>query len=98
MPSALARNTDPGPAHEAAAAVTPHVTALERRVIFALCELGPATSHQVAAHTGMDLISVSPRMRPLCERGMIREAGEERVGRRPRTLWALVERSTEREA
>lgn len=91
MPDALARHTDPAPAHEAAAAITPHITERERRVIFALCEIGPATSHQIAEHLDLPLISVSPRLRPLCNRGLVIEAGFRKPAHGPRRiLWALM--------
>lgn len=89
--AALARRGDPDTAHEAAAGVTPHLSALEARVLAALAEIQPATAHQLAAHAGLSLVSVSPRMRPLSERGRVRPVGVDRTSGRPRTRWALPE-------
>lgn len=91
MPDALARHTDPATAHEAAAAVTPRVPELQRRVLDALAELGPSTSHEIAEHLDLPLISVSPRLRPLCNRGLVIEAGFRKPAHGPRRiLWALM--------
>lgn len=96
-PRALARANDPATAHEAAAAVTPRLTALERRVLAAMAALGrPCTSHEIAGRAGLDLVTVSPRMRSLCDRGLVREAGRQRPaeGGVGRTLWALPDTPT----
>ena len=78
----LARSTDPDTSHEAA----DHVDGMKiaNRVLAELRANGPGTSHEIADRTGLSLVTVSPRMRPLeC-------AGEVvRIGRRNRrTIWA----------
>lgn len=83
---ALHRTGDLFTAREAAARV--NVTELQRVVLDALASAGPRgmTSHEIAAATGRDLVSISPRMRPLVEKGKVREAGR----RDGRTVWAIA--------
>ncbi len=92
MHEALARSTDPATAHEAAEQVTAHLSGLERRVCDAMAALGhPVTSRAIAVAAGLDLVTVSPRLRPLCDRGIVREAGVHRPeSGRAAVLWALV--------
>ena len=96
MSRALSRRTDPATSQEAAEAVQPHLSMLERRVVWALRNLGGSgTSHQIAERSGLDLVTVSPRMRPLVNKGVVREDGELRLpGQSARTLWRLVESDT----
>jgi DNA-binding MarR family transcriptional regulator len=70
LDGAYARRSDPHTAHEAAQRV--NVTDLESVVLEALRALGPSTSHEVAAHTGLDLVTVSPRFKPLEKKGLVR--------------------------
>lgn len=85
MSFALARQRDPATARAAAARVD--TTALEGAVLDAL-RANPAglTSHEIAECLNRDLVSISPRMRPLCGRGMVREAGR----RDGRTVWRVA--------
>ena len=82
---ALARTGDLFTAKRAAASV--NVSAAEAVVLAAL-RAHPAglTSHELAEVTGRALVSVSPRMRPLCEKGKVREAGR----RDGRTVWRVT--------
>lgn len=91
---ALARNSDPDTAREAAAAVTPHVAHLESAVVVALRRLGTATAHEVAAFLDLPLVSVSPRFAPLAARGILERTGERRPtpGGASAQTWRLVER------
>lgn len=83
---AHARASDPETSHEAAASV--NVAALEAKVLKVLRASGePKSSHQIAALLGLELVSISPRLKPLEERGLVKRAG--RDGRR--TLWALAD-------
>lgn len=93
MSRALARNTDPAPSHEAAAAATITLTKTERAVVHAMHMLArPATAHEIATRSGIELVSVSPRMARLREKGTVREAGvQRRPGQTARTLWMLME-------
>jgi hypothetical protein len=38
------------------------------------------TSHEVAAHLGLSLVTVSPRMRPLVRKNLVVDSGEKRAG------------------
>lgn len=82
---ALARAGDLFTSHAAAASV--NVSAAEAVVLDAL-RAHPAglTSHELAEVTGRALVSVSPRMRPLCEKGKVCEAGR----RDNRTVWRVM--------
>lgn len=82
---ALARRADPPTARAAAARA--RTTNLEALVLDVL-RAHPAglTAHEVAAALGRDLVSVSPRMRPLCDTGRVREAGR----RDGRTVWVVT--------
>ncbi|MBZ5700287.1 MAG: hypothetical protein LAN84_00410 [Acidobacteriia bacterium] len=72
------RRRDPDTAKKAAAAVP--VADLEARVLQALRLLKGATTHELAWFLKVDLVSVSPRMRPLAEKGLVRDSGERRRG------------------
>jgi DNA-binding MarR family transcriptional regulator len=69
---AYARRLDPHTSHDAAASVK--VTDLEAVVLYALKDIGTegATSHEVADHVGMDLVTISPRLKPLEKKGLVR--------------------------
>jgi hypothetical protein len=88
---ARARNTDPIPSDEAAELVD--VSALEEvclRHIRAVEPLG-LTSKQLAHSTGLSLVTVSPRLKPLEDKGKLYRAGkrhfQSRVGC---TVWRAV--------
>jgi len=76
---AFARNSDPDTSHAAARRVTPKIQRLERQVIDAL-RLFPdgLTVHGISAATGLDKWSVSPRMKPLEKKGLVRRLSERR--------------------
>lgn len=82
---ALTRRADPPTSRAAAARV--RTTNLEALVLNVL-RAHPAglTAHEVAAALGRDLVSVSPRMRPLCDTGRVREHGR----RDGRTVWVAT--------
>ena len=65
-----ARETDPQTSHDAANAMD--ATALERRVVGCVRKYGPIASDRVSLILDVDLQSVSPRFRPLANKGMIR--------------------------
>lgn len=75
-----ARHADPPTAKAAAKSVD--VADLERRVIEALRRFRWAgmTTHELAIYLNVDLVSVSPRMRPLVNKGFVIDSGERRVG------------------
>lgn len=65
-----ARTTDPHTSH--AAANTVYTKTLEHLVFSCVYKKGPIASDRVAQLLGLDLQSVSPRFRPLANKGMIR--------------------------
>lgn len=70
---ALARNTDPETSHEAAHSMDDAVTRLEKVVTLAIRASGDrgATWDELAALTGIDKASISPRFKPLRRKGQI---------------------------
>lgn len=81
---AHARASDPETSHEAAAKV--NVGELEAKVLKVLrVAEGPKSSHDIAAILGAELVSISPRMKPLEARGLVERAGKADG----RTLWRL---------
>ncbi len=68
--SAIARHTDPSTSHEAARSVD--VPKLERAVLEALTAApNGATSTELANALDVPLVSVSPRLRPLANKGLV---------------------------
>ena len=80
MHDALARNTDPSTSHAAAQAVD--ADSISGKVLEALRTAARAglTSEELAERLGMSRVTVSPRLRPLCERGLACDSGERRGG------------------
>ena len=85
---AYARSSDPDTSHAAATRVAPHVGPLEGRVFGALLAipsgLGGLTVREISVHTRIDKWSISPRMKPLEDKGFIRRLRERRDGA---TVW-----------
>lgn len=84
--TALARHTDPATSHAAAAAVATSVAHLDLLILAGLILRGPMSSHDIAAYIERGLVSVSPRMKPLEQRGLVKRVG--RAGNR--TLWDVT--------
>jgi hypothetical protein len=87
---ARARNSDPIPSDEAAELVD--VSALEeiclRHIRYAPDGL---TSKQLAASTGLPLVTVSPRLKPLEDKGKLYRAGKRHFQSRVAcTVWRAV--------
>jgi DNA-binding transcriptional ArsR family regulator len=77
--NAPARRTDPETSHEAADSVElPDLEALVLAELRALPD--GATSHELAASLELPLVTVSPRLRPLANRGLVIDSGFKRVG------------------
>ena len=72
----LSRRDDPATSRQAAAAV--NVNALENEVLYALNEYGPMTSAEIAERCRRSLVSISPRLRPLANKGKVVDTGERR--------------------
>lgn len=69
----LARHSDPETSKQAAALDTSAVKAI---VVNALRTNGPGTTKQIAAWTGLELVTVSPRMVDLENRGLVVRDGK----------------------
>ena len=75
---AYARNTDPATSHAAAATVD--ANALEERTLEVLRSEGNLTTKEMSGLTGIHVNSLSPRMKPLEEKGLVRRTDERRGG------------------
>lgn len=86
----LARNTDPDTSHDAAHSFD--AAELELIVWNTLYQWGPMTSEQVAEFLNINLVSISPRFRPLVNKGAIIDTGEKRRNRSGRSaiLWKAI--------
>lgn len=88
---AAARATDPRTSHQAAASLpTSH---LEEVVLGALkSHTEGLTSHELARITGLDLVTVSPRLRPLVNKRLVVDSGEKRAGTsgRQSIVWKAI--------
>ena len=84
------RRTDPATSREAAEAIVEQLPRLEAVVLEAVTAAGKrgATSHEIADATGLSLVTVSPRLRPLARRGKVIESGQRRDGR---IVWIATE-------
>lgn len=85
-----ARRTDPRTSHDAAASI--NMPMLEAAVYGCLKAHGPCTSFEVADILRLSLVTVSPRLRPLADKGLVRDSGERRLGQsgRKQTVWEIV--------
>jgi hypothetical protein len=94
-PQAFARHTDPGTSREAAARISSKVNKLEQAVADSIKAAGVAgrTWDEIAADTGLDKASVSPRFKPLRKKGVIRakvDDASKEVRRDRQTVWVAV--------
>lgn len=81
---ALARSSDPGTSHAAVTSID--AGGIAHQVLVELLAGGPGTSHELAERTGMSLVTVSPRMKPLEDAKRVRRAGK----RDGRTVWEAI--------
>jgi DNA-binding CsgD family transcriptional regulator len=90
MDTALARNTDPGTSHAAARGVA--VQERERQVLETLRRYGPLTTFEIARHLGISRETISPRLKPLARKALVRDTGERRSsgGTKNCIVWGLV--------
>jgi hypothetical protein len=80
-PPPRARTTDPETSHEAAARVAPHVAQLDNQVHASLSEVpGGMTTRELADRSGIERVSVSPRMKPMEIAGRVERTSERRDG------------------
>lgn len=75
--SGASRKDDPDTSHVAASRV--NVSKLQRKVLTALA-IRPMTSEEAADHTGTALGSITPRMKPLRDAGLIERTDVKRTG------------------
>lgn len=73
-----ARNTDPETSHEAYRSL--NLTFLEDKVLKALQPYRPRGRilDELMEDTGLDKVTVSPRLRPLCRKNLVTELGKRR--------------------
>ena len=85
-----ARKTDPSTSHAAARSV--NTTALEAAVYGCLKAHGPKTSFEIADILRLSLVTVSPRLAPLRDKGLIKDSGVRRIGEsgKGRIVWEVV--------
>lgn len=60
----------------------------ELAVLKALRKHGPMTTHRIAEVTGMTVVAVSPRIKPLRDKGLVESAGVREEGR---GVWRAIE-------
>lgn len=86
---ARSRSSDPHTSRLAAASV--NTTRLEQMVVDAIAEHGPMTSFQLAGVLDLSLVTVSPRLRPLADKGYVKDSGERRINEsgRKSIVWEL---------
>lgn len=86
----LARTKDPDTSHAAARGVD--ATKLQGMVLYAMREWGSMTASEISERLEISLQSITPRMRPLAEKGLIRDSGERRMTPRGRKsiVWEIV--------
>jgi hypothetical protein len=91
--NALARNSNPATSHAAASAISGSLPELEKKVFNAITSAGSLgmTLDEITQATGLDKVTASPRMRPLCNKGLVVENGT-RPGRagRNQTVWVVM--------
>lgn len=85
LPSA--RVTDPSTSHEAALGISGAAAHLAVVVLSCLKEHGPQTTHEIAARTGLTVVTVSPRIKPLRTAGHVRHSGQRRD---KRSVWEAI--------
>jgi predicted ArsR family transcriptional regulator len=83
------RNNDPSTSIVAAS--TLNTSDLENLVVEAIKNNAPGTTEEIAAWTELSIVTVSPRMRPLERKGIVRRIGKrQNASGRPATIWGLV--------
>lgn len=92
--NALSRSTDPTTSHQAAFQFDPSVTKTEKLILDELRGFGRGgmTTHALAAVLGLELVTVSPRMKPLRDKGLVRDSGRraESPSGRARIIWEIA--------
>ena len=84
--TALARASDPDTSHDAAASV--NVARAEGRVLDCLRVVGKANNNEIAEYLGCRVNASSPRIAPLCRKGLVRNSG---LRRNRQIVWELCD-------
>ena len=91
---ARCRGSDPVTARRAARSVQgEQATRMEAMILDALRDHADGlTSHELAEVTGLSLVSASPRLRPLVNKGLVMDSGVKRAGPSGRgsIVWRVV--------
>ena len=91
---AFARGTDPDTSHLAAQSMEGKCQRIEGIVLEALKKRGDhgATTRELAALTGLDWGTVTPRMKPMEKKGFITDSGHTRPGisNRQQIVWLAL--------
>lgn len=82
-----ARSSDLRTAHEAAERMRSASSPLCALVLMCLRENGPLTTHEIAEKTGLAVVTVSPRIKPLRDAGLVAANG---YRREKRSVWVAV--------
>jgi len=94
MSDAFARRTDPVTSEDAARSIRPETSRLENVVLDTLKKRGErgGTTGELAEITGMSLVTVSPRIKPLVRKGYVEDSGQRRSGisGRKSTVWRAI--------
>ena len=84
--TALARASDPDTSHDAAASV--NVARAEGRVLDCLRVMGKANNNEIAEYLCCRVNASSPRIAPLCRKGLVRNSG---LRRNRQIVWELCD-------
>ena len=91
---AHARKTDPVTSHEAAEAITPSLNKIEQGIYDALCSFlpGGATADEIVEVSGIQYRTVTPRLKPMCRKGVVVDSVEYKRGDsgRRQILWMAI--------
>lgn len=87
MTTAHARRTDPSTSHQAAHSISARLNRLEQLVVDTLARHGGMTTKELAEHTGEDRVTISPRIKPLCDKCRIADSG---IKRGRSIVWEVV--------
>lgn len=91
---AYARRTDPKTSHDTASSMKDMLPQLQAAVLGSLRRAGQRgrTLDELIEDTGIEKVTISPRLRPLCEKGLVVENGK-RLGRshRHQIVWLAAE-------
>jgi predicted ArsR family transcriptional regulator len=90
---ALSRRADPGTSYEAARSMDEHLPYLEAAVLKELQLAGETgrTLDELSDALSLDKVTVSPRLRPLCDKGLALQSDQKRLGKagRNQTVWLI---------